>query len=126
MSEPTTTEEIKPDLTKERLEKCLPLASAFMSRITTAGFLPDAYATKEEMIDACEPIAKDLLQLFLDSNIKLDQVGFVYQLALASLNFVNERVVASLQEGLEIANTKLWTKDRTEITTQDLEAVLKK
>jgi hypothetical protein len=61
----------------------------------------------------CFPVVSDILKVLLNWNIKLSEI-----------DFVNQRVIMSLEETHKKANAAIWGKELDEQTLQDVQNIL--
>lgn len=63
----------------------------------------------------CFPVVVDILKLFLDYNVKIDEI-----------DFISQRVILSINESCKNGNDKLWGQSELDRTMNDVHQVLMK
>lgn len=77
--------------------------------------LAEERSLSKERHERCAPIVKEILQICRKHDVKENELNYIWQLLLTSIN-----------EAMEDAQEILWGKDSREITINDIEDVLKK
>lgn len=72
-----------------------------------------------------DKVAKEVLKVIADSNIRWTDRHKLFQLALQPLDIIREISVISLQDSYERASDKLFGKDMQALRLQDLHKILK-
>lgn len=113
------------DLTKERDERCVPVAKEVLNMIAAVDGL--AGNVKPELLEKCyDQVAKDILQLYLDKNILVSEANFVQQLVLQIINESLGIVSISINNNLKnIEKMMFGGKDVRDVGMQELDAKLK-
>lgn len=111
------------DLTKERMEKLLPIAKEVV-RIIAGNNLPMG-DNKDLDIKRYDSVSKDVLQYMLDNEVKFSDKEFLFQLVLQPFDLVKETIFLSLKNNLDSAMNKVLKKDFREITLKDIDVILK-
>jgi hypothetical protein len=114
----------KNDLSKEQLDRCIPVARKVLSFIADAG-LPIGDIKKETASDDYDKAIKSILQLLLDENLRVNDVEMVIALMLQPVDLVGKGIDHSLKINLKQASEKVWKKSPDEVTLQEVDALLK-
>lgn len=112
------------DLTKERDDRCIPVAKEVLKMIAAA----DGFAgnTKQELIQqSYDQLAKDILQYYLDNNILVSEANFIGQLILQIINASMSIVSTSINTNLTNVQKMAFGKDINEVTFKELDDILK-
>ena len=83
------------------------------TEVLVAGVTDKPVDATVERHNRCLPIVKAILEVWLKYNIHIDEI-----------DFINQRVVLSINENLKQANAELWGKDQTQQTMMDVHKVL--
>lgn len=113
------------DLVKQRNEKCLPIVREIYDLIQKKqpkiGDMTD-----EEKFESYDELARDILKILLDNDVKLLDVNYIFRVALQPVDILKDIVVESLNHSLKNAQNKFWGKDSDDVTMSELDTVLKK
>lgn len=111
------------DLTKERRERCEPLAASALRLIVEGrplvGDQPDADFRK-----SYEPIVKSILELYLKAKLPIGDVDHVKALALQAFDWTFNLVTESLNESLRKSQIVKFGKEVKDVTVDDLHKLL--
>jgi len=118
------SEESKPDLTKERDDRCIPVAKLILKLIADSD-LKLGSMNSQDLIDSNASIAEKILALFLDQNVFVGEIDYIFTLAQQA--YINSQylVVRSYNHTKETCDTKLWGKTLTELQISDINKVSK-
>ena len=115
-------EKIEKDLTKERNERCIPVAQKVLV-IMSKGKIDDK--PQNEMYNEYKDIARELLKEYLDAKLKLSDIKYVHKLALQAFQISEDLVNQTLNGHLKAATASYWGKDGEEVTVVDLDEKIK-
>lgn len=127
-----TEEEIKQeleDLSKARDVKCEPVAETVLEII--ARHKPSASITgsdkdHDKMVESYEPIFKEIMELCLQKELTLSEIGYMMSIVKMFFDFTEQMVSKSITLNQGIAEKKVWGKEPRELTLKDLDDILKK
>lgn len=114
------------DLTKERDDRCVPIAKEFLSLVGKyeKGIIGDG--KNEEIAESYRPLAKQILEMYLEKNIRVHESGYIHRLVLQSFQTVQDIIINSLNESLKKAEKEMWGKEASEITIKEIDEKIKK
>ena len=110
------------DLTKERLERVVPVAKEALKLIANAELpMGDVHERDNHKFDA---VAKDILKLMLDARLKYVEKEFLFQLILQPVGMLKEVVLKSLSNSFDKVIEKLLKKEFRDTDLQDMDNLL--
>lgn len=115
-------EKQKTNLTKERNKRCLPAARKVLE-ITGRGKIEDKEAP--ELQKSYADLYRETMDVFMEHDIKITEVGYVFRLVRLSADLLEDTVNQSLTRHLETAQEKAYGKRVDELTIQDLDELVK-
>lgn len=107
-----------------REAKCLPLAKYVISLIVEAD-LSLSEKTDEEYLATYNPIVGKILEKFLDENLKISDVTYVFKLVNEMTKNIETLLISSINNSMRIAEKALWGVDRDDKTFSLVDNVLK-
>ena len=111
------------DLTKERMKKMVPLARQVLEMIVEAELpMGDLHAHDNEKFNS---LAKNILQLMLENEVKYIDKDFLFQLCLQPIDMAKEVVLKSLKNSFDQLIEKALKKDFLDVTLLDMDRILK-
>ena len=112
------------DLSKERMDRCIPVAKEVMKLIAAHdGVMGDV--TQDQMDESYDGVAKSILQLYLDKNILVSEVNFINSLMQQIIGGPLNIVSGAVNRQLKTAEQSVFGKDLPEVTFQELDVFLK-
>lgn len=112
-----------PDLTQQRLDRCLPVAQEILSILAASQPKMGEY---EESWDACyNDIAEKVLKLMLEKDIHFSDKEFVFQLLMQPFEATRDFVIKALAISMDKAFEKKFGKDYSDVTFSDMDTILK-
>lgn len=113
------------DKSKKRLKLLSPLAVKIIKIISDSNPLVGDF-TEEERIACYSPIAKKVLEEMRDVNMKQYDSTFLFSLVNQAIENTSDIVFAALNRSLEECDKIVYGKEKRELTTQDIDSILKK
>lgn len=113
---------VERDLTAERNERCLPAARKIL-QIIAKGKIEDVDGS--QLFGDYVPLVRESMDVFMEHDIRLAEVDYVFGLALMSSDILKNTVNQSLDKSLSTVELKQWGKDGKEITVNDIDKILK-
>ena len=111
------------DLTKERMKKMVPIARQVLEMIVDAELpMGDLHAHNNEKFNS---LAKNILQLMLENEVKYIDKDFLFQLCLQPIDMAKEVVLKSLKNSFDQLIEKALKKDFLDVTLLDMDRILK-
>ena len=112
-------------LHEARLERCVPVAKAIVKFV---GESAEAYAFGDaaQESDSTETLAKKIIELMVEADIKFSDREFIMQLAKQPLDFAKEAVDRGFGRSWQITLTGLFGKPVTDVTITEIDALMKK
>ena len=105
------------DLTKERNDKCIPIANEVL-KLMLSGKVEDK--SIEELMKDYSDIARDVVKLYLEKDLKLSDVDYVHKLVYQTYDVTARLVQDTLNGHLKRTQKEYWGKDPEDVTTSDL------
>lgn len=127
MEDIATNTEAQLDLTKERDERCIPIAREVLGIIAecTDGKLGNQ-APAHELRMSWEGAARQMLEVYLAKNLTLTEVSYVNQLVLQAVEVTSTLTVDSINASLDRLQQKLLDgKKLSELTLGEMDGILK-
>jgi len=125
---------VERDLTKERNERCNPVASKIIKMIADADIDPNIDGSEEmggheAFIETYKPVVVDIIQLLYDNDLTISDSGYILSVVDYIYQSVSRLLNESNTKNFENAEDKLWSKEvgkkTGEITFADIDKVLK-
>jgi hypothetical protein len=116
---------IQKDLTMERNERCIPLAEELAKIIAASPDFVIVETASESSLQKHSDISEKVLQFFLDNNVAVGEISYIFQLMYAPFDSVKLMVENSINMHLKKAQDILFEKDAEKITIGDLDKILK-
>lgn len=111
------------DLTKERNEKCIPIAKEVLGLISKYDG-PIGDIKNEDIVEDYEDLEVEILKLYLKNKLTASEVTYIQQLVLQAvdvpLNFVKQSIFESWDRAMEVK----FGKPEEEVTLEDLDKIL--
>lgn len=118
---------IETDLDKLRDMRCVPIAREVLKIIANSDNLALGEKVSDmERINSYEPIFMKIMARFVELDIPLKDVGYIFSLVSQALNFTKDIIENSNDRNTKKADSLLWGKDTDELTFVDVDTVLKK
>lgn len=114
-------------LTRERDERCIPIAKTILKMITD--YDNGKFGTlisSDELKKSNDDLAEKILLLLVSEKVKVNEVDFIISLIGQITNTPLNLVVGSISVHTETAFEKLWGKKRKDVDMQDLNNLLEK
>lgn len=108
----------------ERLERCVPVAKK-INALIAAHADTIVLGESQESMDSIDPIAKEVLQLFLDENMMWSDRQFIMQLATQPIVYLADTVNEALNKSWDKAVEKRFGKAYIDLTMQEVDAALR-
>jgi len=115
---------VERDLTKERDERCIPLAKKIVEFLGKEE-LVFGKITDADLDNCYRPLVKTLTADFREKNVSLSDVNYAFQLALQPYQQINSLMINKIDEAVRMCQEKLWGKPLGEVTLQDVDTLLK-
>lgn len=111
------------DLTKERLDKLVPLAREIIEAITEAQLpLGDTHAHDNAKFDF---VTSKVLKIMLNNEVKYVDKEFLFQLVFQPFDVIKETVLMSLRKSFDLVIDRSLHKEFREFTLLDMDRTLK-
>lgn len=117
------------DLTKQRNERCEPVAKEIYKIIAKSdiGFIPsNDQKDRDKFIKQYDPLIKEIVNILKERNIPVNEWNYIVQIAQVPFDHVKTYVAETVNFNINEALTYLWGKEEKELTFEDIEGVLKK
>lgn len=116
-------EKIERDLTKERNERCVPIAQEVLKRLgkfvenNSSPVLPDDRAS---FVKAYDPLIIEILGVLQETKLPLSEWGYVMQLALVPAEHVKNYVAETINKNISEVLDDMWGKSESDVTLEDI------
>lgn len=111
------------DLTKERNDRCVPIAQEIVKIMAKAPVVLDPKST--DAFDLYVPLYQEVATMLKEKGVKLSEVGYCFALARQCGIMLEDLTGQSLNKHVAQANEKFWGKPDSEVTVTDLDAQVK-
>lgn len=126
---PTAKNEAERDLTLERDQECIPVAMKLIQALAKRDLSKHMGSTLNQQETALfmnKVYLEDVVPIMLESNIKLNQLPFVFSIILQPFQFLNDVTTSNFENNRDIADGfKYGMPDITEMRVSDLDAALR-
>jgi len=116
-------DKIDADLTKERDERCEPIAKAVLKAVSDFNG-PALSNDRLAFVKAYDPLIMQILEILREADVPIEEWGYIMQIAQVPLDHVKNYVGETISKNITEAMNHYWGKDEGKITLTDL--VLKK
>ena len=116
------TEEIK-DLTKEREERCAPIAVKILGLIGNSNPVVGDIAM-QELTKNYKELAKKVIELFVEANISIEEINYIFQLVRQAPEALQSVITDTFTSHLETVQKKKIGCVLGEIKMKDLQVML--
>lgn len=118
---------IETDLDKLRDMRCIPIAREVLQIVANSENLALGQNVSDiDRINSYEPIFNKIMARFVELDIPLRDVGYIFSLVSQALTFTKDIIENSNDRNTKKADSLLWGKDTDELTFVDVDNVLKK
>ncbi len=118
---------IETDLDKLRDMRCIPIAREVLQIVANSENLALGQNVSDiDRINSYEPIFNKIMARFVELDIPLRDVGYIFSLVSQALTFTKDIIENSNDRNTKKADSILWGKDTDELTFVDVDNVLKK
>ena len=100
------------DLEQERNDRCVPISRKIVEIISKKKNLAlGSNVSDIDRIECYEPIYKEVIELFLEEDIKVKEADFILDLVVQPLEFIRDMMKISLGTNKGFAEAHLWGLD---------------
>lgn len=115
-------------LSKERDERCEPVAAAMLQILAKANIDPSITNLPEDhsrMLEAYTPVYQEIMALALEKNLSVVDMQYVLAIFLSYFEFTKTLLDRSIKHNLEFCEQKVWGKPINDLTLKDLDGIMK-
>lgn len=111
---------------KDRVERLMPIMQKSIEiMFSDYEMLPIGYDTWEKGQEGIKPIAGNLLNMYLEENVRLDDILFMKQVILKTFEDIHQSTVDSVNHNLAYIDKKIWGVHKSDIDFEKLNEMIK-
>ena len=113
------------DLTKERDERCVPVAKEVMKLIINYDGLMMGTVDVKEAMKSYKNLVQEVKATLLKNNVKINEISYIFQLAFEPLDTVKNMVIENINHQINDLRNTLFGKEFAEVTYSEMDEKLK-